>query len=69
MMFGWQYNEKLVKDYYYSHAKDFGRLYCELMLDSPTIYREFMKGFHDELERRTRGNDTTPTDKTGVSGG
>lgn len=66
-MFGWHYNEKLVKEYVYNHANDFGRLYCELMLDSPKIYQEFMKGFQDELKRRVGGNDTPPTDKTGVS--
>lgn len=68
-MFSWQYNEKILKDWIYNHAQDFGRLYCELMMDYPKIFREFMKGFHDELERRTRGDDTPPTDKTGVSGG
>lgn len=68
-MFSWQYNEKIVKDYIYNHAADFGRFYCQLMLDSPLIYKEFMKGFQDELERRTRGDDPPPTDKTGVSGG
>lgn len=62
-MFSWQYNEKLVKDLLYNHANDFGRFYCQLMLDSPLIYREFMKGFHDELERRTRGNDTSSSKK------
>lgn len=68
-MFSWQYNEKIVKDYIYNHAADFGRFYCQIMLDSPKIYAEFMKGFHDELERRTGRNDPTPTDENGVSGG
>ena len=58
-----------MKDLLYNHANDFGRFYCQLMLDSPLIYKEFMKGFHDELDRRTRGNDTTPPDQNGVSGG
>ena len=66
-MFSWQYNEKIVKDYIYNHANDFGRFYCQILLDSPLIYKEFMKGFHDELDRRTRGNDTSPTDTNGVS--
>ena len=68
-MYSWQYNEKIMKDLIYNHAKDFGRFYCQLMLDSPLIYKEFMKGFHDELERRTGGNDTPPSNKDGVSGG
>lgn len=68
-MFSWQYNEKMLKDIIYNHAQDFGRFYCELMMDSPQIYKEFMKGFHDELERRTGRNDPTPTDENGVSGG
>lgn len=68
-MFGWNYNEKLVKEYFYGHAYDFGRLYCELMLDSPLIFKDFTKGFHDELERRIGGNDTPPSDKNDVSGG
>lgn len=66
-MLSWQYNEKIMKDLIYNHANDFGRFYCQLMLDSPLIYKEFMKGFHDELERRTRGDDTPPSDKNGVS--
>lgn len=66
-MFSWQYNEKLMKDLLYNHANDFGRFYCQLMLDSPLIYKEFMKGFHNELERRTRGDDTPPSDQNGVS--
>jgi len=65
-MYSWQYNEKIVKDFIYNHAQDFGRFYCELMLDSPKIYKEFMKGFHNELERRTKGNDTASTDKSSV---
>lgn len=58
-----------MKDLIYNHANDFGRFYCELMLDSPKIYSEFMKGFHNELDRRTRGDDPKSPDQNGVSGG
>lgn len=67
-MYSWKYNEKILKDIIYNHAQDFGRFYCELMLDSPNIYKEFMKGFQNELERRTQGNDSPTTDKDGASG-
>lgn len=74
-MFSWQYNEKILTEFIYNHAQDFGRLYCQIMLDSPKIFREFMKGFHDELDNRVRqgqrvgGDDTPPSDENGVSGG
>jgi hypothetical protein len=56
-MFSWQYNEKMVTDWVYNHARDYGRLCCQLMLDSPTIYKEFLKGFDDELDKRNSKND------------
>ena len=68
-MFSWQYNEKIMKDIIYNHAYDFGKFYCELMMDSPKVYKEFMKGFHDELGNRiveragTGGNDSEPPEK------
>jgi hypothetical protein len=68
-MFGWQYNEKILKDYMHNHSKDFGRLCCEIMFDFPVMYKEFIRGFDEELARRTRGNDSPPSDKDGVSGG
>ena len=67
-MFSWDYNEKMVKDWIYNHSEDCGRFCAQIMLDSPLIYKNFLKGFDDELERRIRGNDPTPTDKDGVSG-
>ena len=65
-MFGWQYNEKILKDYMYNHAKDFGRLYCELALDYPIIWTEFMKGFTDELNKRAGRHDTSSTNEDSV---
>jgi hypothetical protein len=60
-MFGWQYNEKILKDYMHNHSKDFGRLCCEIMLDFPMMYADFLKGFDDELKRRIGRNDTPST--------
>jgi hypothetical protein len=68
-MLSWQYNEKIMKDLIYNHARDYGRFCAQLMLDFPLIYKDFIKGFDDELTRRTRGDDPSPTDKDGVSGG
>ena len=56
-MFGWDYNEKLLKDYIYNHAKDFGRLYCELMMDYPILFKQFMEGFYEEHEKRSKNKD------------
>lgn len=66
-MYSWQYNEKIIKDIIYNRARDYGRFVAEVMLDSPKICAEFMKGFNDELERRTGGYDTPPSDSDGVS--
>lgn len=71
-MHSWQYNEKVIKNLLYNHARDFGRFYCQLMLDSPLLYKEMIEGYYDELNtrfgkgNRAGGNDKTPPDKNGV---
>lgn len=72
-MFSWQYNEKMMKDWIYNHSKDYGRFCCELMLDYPLLYSEYLKGFQDELEKRfgegagTRRDDPPPPNEDGLS--
>lgn len=58
-MYSWQYNEKILKDLIYNHSKDFGRFYCELMLDSPKLYIQFMEGFNEEYEKRIKDDNKT----------
>lgn len=58
-MYSWQYNEKILKDLIYNHSKDFGRFYCELMLDSPKLYIQFMEGFNEEYEKRLKDDNKT----------
>lgn len=58
-MFSWQYNEKMLKDLIYNHSKDFGRFYCQIMLDSPKLYIQFMEGFNEEYEKRTKNDNKT----------
>ena len=48
----WDFQAKYMKDFMKNHAKDFGRMYCELLLDSPKHYKEFMEGFYDEYNKR-----------------
>lgn len=72
-MYSWQYNEKILKDLLYNHSYDFGRFYCQLLLDYPLLYGQLIKGFSDEFSNRfrqgstTRGNDSASSDKDGVS--
>lgn len=73
-MYSWQYNEKIFKEMVYNHSMDFGRFYCQLMLDAPLLYGKMMEGFFDEFSnrfrqgQRTGGDDSPPSDKNGVSG-
>jgi hypothetical protein len=56
-MYGWQYNEKILKDLLYNHSKDFGRFYCELMLDYPKLFEQFMQGYMEEFMKRNDRKD------------
>lgn len=58
-MYSWQYNEKILKDLIYNHSKDFGRFYCQIMLDSPKLYIQFMEGFNEEYEKRFKDDNKT----------
>ena len=44
-MYGWDYNEKIVKQYFIDHAQDMGRLCAELYLAAPKAYSDFLYGF------------------------
>ncbi len=41
-----------MKDLLYQHSKDFGRFYCELMLDYPMLFEQFMQGYMEEFMKR-----------------
>jgi hypothetical protein len=58
-MFSWQYNEKMLKEYVTNHSKDFGRFYCELMLEYPKHYKEFLEGFYEEYMKRMNDDNKT----------
>lgn len=51
-MMGWDYTEKMMRDFMFNHAKDFGKFYCQMMVDSPKLYREFTEGFMEELHKQ-----------------
>ena len=51
-MIGWDYTEKMMRDFMFNHAKDFGKFYYQMMVDSPKLYMEFMEGFYDEYQKR-----------------
>lgn len=50
-MFGWKYNESMVRSYMTDHAEDMGRFWAEILIRTPTIYQDFMRGFLDELQK------------------
>lgn len=56
-MYNWDFSNKLMKDFMFNHAKDFGKFYCELMLESPKLYKEFMEGFYEEYQKRHGNSD------------
>jgi hypothetical protein len=49
MMVGLDYTEKMMKDFFFNHAKDFGRFYCQMMIESPKLAKEFTDGFTEEM--------------------
>ena len=51
-MMGWDYSQKMMKDFMFNHAKDFGKMYCEMLLESPKLYKDFMDGFYEEYQKR-----------------
>lgn len=55
-MFSWEYNEKILKDWIYNHAEDYGRLCAQIFMDSPLVYKNFLQGFGNELEKRRKEN-------------
>lgn len=54
MMFGWESNKALLKKYMVDHAEDIGRFYAEMMLNSPKIYFDFIKGFSEEVLKHNK---------------
>ena len=63
-MFSYDVQQKMIRDYLFNHTKDFGRFYCELMVSSPELYKQFMEGFYDEL--REFGEDRGKSTKNGI---
>ena len=51
---GWDYTEKMMRDFMFNHAKDFGKFYCQMMVDSPKLYKEFTEGFMEELHKQQK---------------
>ena len=56
-MVGWDYSQKMMKDFMFNHAKDFGKMYCEMLLESPKLYKDFMDGFYEEYQKRHKEDD------------
>lgn len=50
-MFGWPYNEKMLRMYMVDHAEDMGRFWAETLKQSPKFYEDFMRGFLEELNK------------------
>jgi hypothetical protein len=54
-MFGWDYNEKILKQNLLSHAEDMGRLCAELLYSSPKAYVDFMTGWYKAIMEKELG--------------
>lgn len=50
----WQWHKDTIKDYCINHSKDIGRLYCEILMNTPKAYKEFMDGFYEEFNTKFR---------------
>ena len=72
-MFGWDYNEKILKDYLTNHAQDMGRLCAEILYAAPKAYSDFIVGFtrviwekeHGSTDRRRPSEEGINTDGAG----
>lgn len=51
-MFGWKYNETILRTYMTDHAEDMGRFWAEILMRTPKIYEDFMRGFLEELNKK-----------------
>lgn len=66
-MFGWDYNEKMLKQNLLSHAEDMGRLCAELLYSAPQAYIDFVKGWSKAImEKELGGTDRRRPDQEGV---
>jgi hypothetical protein len=54
MMFGWESNKVLLRKYLIEHAEDIGRFYAEIVMNTPKIYTDFMKGFIEEVSKHNK---------------
>jgi hypothetical protein len=67
-MLGWQYNEKLIKDYYTNHAEDMGRMCAEMLYAAPKAYSDFIVGFMKTVMEKENGRaDRRGPSEEGVS--
>lgn len=48
----WQWQKEMIRDHYIKNPKELGELYCEIMMNGPKAYREFMEGFMKEFYTR-----------------
>lgn len=51
-MFGWNYNEKMLKTLMIDHAEDMGRLCAEIMYAAPKAYSDFIVGFAKAIKEQ-----------------
>ena len=51
-MFGWQYNEKMLKTYMVDHAEDMGKLFAEMLYAAPKAYSDFWLGFSKAVKEK-----------------
>jgi hypothetical protein len=54
MLLGWETNKKILHSYMVDHAKDMGAFWAEILMCSPKIYADFMKGFFEEVEKQQK---------------
>lgn len=50
-MFGWKYNETILRTYMIEHAEDMGKFWAEVLRETPNFYENFMRGFLEELNK------------------
>lgn len=48
----WQWQKEMIRDHFIKNPKELGELYCEIMMNGPKAYREFMEGFMKEFYTR-----------------
>jgi hypothetical protein len=51
-MLGYDYTDNMIREHLIKNAKGVGKLWASLILQYPTIYSDFWRGYYEEVKSR-----------------